>query len=63
MCGGGAKNQYQPPPQIIDGSGAADDEVALRKRRAGQAAQFRTAGGRLGDTSSPSVNVKSLLGQ
>lgn len=49
------------PPTIIDTSSAQMSEAATRRKRAGFANLFKT-GSRLGDTSSPSLNVKSLLG-
>lgn len=51
-----------PLPTRVDTGGASEQERALRRRRAGQAALFRTEGGRLGDTSTPNVATTALLG-
>lgn len=67
MCifGKSQKAQVQtaaPPPSIIDTSDASNAEAATRRKRSGIASLYKT-GSRLGDMSTPSLSVKSLLGQ
>lgn len=61
MCTGSKPKPAASPPSIIDGSAAARDEMALRRRRSGSAALNRT-GQRFGDISQPSLTLKSLMG-
>ena len=51
-----------PPPSIIDTSGAQQTEAATRRKRSGMASLYKS-GSRMGDVSTPSISVKSLLGQ
>ena len=69
MCifGKSMKGQVQsasatPPPSIIDTSGAQQTEAATRRKRSGMASLYKS-GSRMGDVSTPSISVKSLLGQ
>lgn len=61
MCVGSKPKASGAPPSVIDGSAAARDELAMRRRRSGYAALNKT-GNRFGDISSPSLTLKTLMG-